>query len=122
MAQELQSPRFALSDIRWFPILTCALVADASAWYSVAMGTNDGDSIGLGFFAVFGIDALRRWIRRRDRFHMVAGWGAVVALGVMALRETDRFDPSHLLPYLLFILFSVLGSVLSHASKRGARA
>lgn len=122
MTQELQSPRFALSDVRWFPILTCAFVACASVWYFRPRGTNEGDPIGIGFFAVFGVDALRRWIRRRDRFHLVAGWGAVVALGVMALRETDRFDPSHLLPYLLFILFSVLGSVLSHASKRGARA
>jgi hypothetical protein len=92
------SLRFAFPRIRWFPILTCAFVAGVSVWYFTSRGTNEGDSIGIGFFAFFGVDALRRWILRRDRFYLIAGAGAVVALSVMALCETDWFDPGHVLP------------------------
>ena len=102
--------------------MTCALAASANVWYFVSTGTNEGDYIGVGFFAVFAVGAFRRWTLGRDRFHLVTSAGAVVALGVMALHRTYRFDPGYVLPYLLFILFCVLGSILSRPSKGGDRA
>ena len=111
-----------LSDIRWFPILACALAADADLWYSVSTGTNEGDYIGIGFFGVFAVGAIRRWRLGGDRFHLITSAGAVVALGAMAFRKSGRFDPAHVLSYLAFLLSCVLGSILSRCLKRGKRA
>jgi len=121
LSENVTPARFGCSDIRWFPILTCALVADADVWYSVSTGTNEGSSIGIGFFAVFAIGAFRKWCVGRDPFHLVIIAGAAVALCAMVLRKTGWFDPCPVFPYLVFILFCVSGSILSHFSKRGKR-
>jgi len=117
MPQE-SDPSFGFSDIRWFPILACSLVAGADLWYSVSTGKNDGKYVGIGFFAVFAVGAFQRWRLRGDRFHLVTIAGAVMVLFALALRNTDRFDRGQVLPYLAFILFCVLGSIPGHPSKR----
>lgn len=113
MPRSRRSGGCGISKVRWFPILAAAIVADANAWYSASTGTTDGDYVGVGFFAVFAFGAFRRWRSGRDRFHLIAAAGAVVALGTTALREQDPTNRSFLVSYVVFVLFCFLGSILS---------
>ena len=119
MPRSHRSNAFGISRIRWYPILAAAVVADVNIWYSASTGTTKGDSLGIGFFAVFALGGLRRWISGRDRFHLAVTAGAIIAL-VMTIEFHDLYRSGGIcLPaYAAFILSCVLGSVLSHRSKK----
>jgi hypothetical protein len=102
--------------------LAAAVVADANVWYSVSRGTNEGDYLGAGFFAVFAFGGFSRWRSGRDRFHLAAATGAAVALALIAIRDVYPFNWACLPSYVVFILACILGSLLSHRSKQRAGA
>lgn len=108
--------------IRWAPILACSVVGFANAWYSASTSRSEGDDLGMGFFAVFAIGAVRRWDLRRDRFYLFAAAGAVAALAVMVIRRIGFFDPGFVPAYVLFVLFCLIGSIPRSGSRPRQRA
>lgn len=113
--------RLGISSIRWYPILAAAVVADANVWYAVSTGTTEGDALGIGFFAVFALGGLRRWVWGRDPFHLAATAGAIASLVItIESRFFYRCGGICIPAYAVFVLSCVLGSLLSHRSKTPA--
>ncbi len=101
--------RIPLLHARWYPILLCAIVADVNFFFYASMGTNQADYLGIAFFALYGIYCLQSLITRREVACAVSLFGSILALALMVMRETGAFDRGYIPPYLLFILFVLIG-------------
>ena len=102
----------------WGPILLAAIAADLNFWIYASIGTNEGDAVGIAFFFLFAAYCFGHPRARRSVAMVVAGAGAVVAGGLMILRETDTFDRGYLPPYALLVASVLAGHLIARLLRR----
>lgn len=93
---------------RWLPVLLGVLVADLSFWYYASTGENDADYAGMALFAVFAAIWGWRAVSNRRIRPGLAALGALLAIGLMALRETGVLDRGYIPPYVLFLVAALI--------------
>ena len=112
--------RIPLLHNRWYPILLCVIVADLNFWFYASMGSNEADYLGIAFFVLYGLYCFQSLIARREVHCAVSGLGAILAVAMMVVRETGAFDRGYIPPYVVFILFVIIGHGLDRSSRSRA--
>ena len=96
----------------WSAILLCVVVADANFWIYAAIGTNEGDFLGFGFFSLCAADALGALFSGFDLPALLSLLGSLAAAALMAARESGVFDRGYLLPYAVLLAFLLAAAIL----------